>query len=135
MADEDKQSPIAKEVVEGLLRPDVPNGPQPHRGAIMLRGYLANNEGEYNRRLFVEDTFRVWFEFNAADILHHIPGGGTDPCCTMGVVWLKRESVVRKVTVGYAYVVADVGGDEGDLHRKPWGMADDPGGVWRKPYP
>lgn len=75
------------------------------RGAIMLRGYLADAVPGTPRRLYSDNSFRCWYEFIDDDLLHVI-SGGTDPCCPMDAVWIKREAPITKTTAGYAYVVA-----------------------------
>lgn len=94
------------------------------RGAIMLRGYLADKVPETPRRLYSDNTFRCWYEFSNDALLHRIPGG-TDPCCPMDAVWIRREAPITKSITGYAYVVAQ----SQEL------LEDDPAGGPRPPHP
>lgn len=96
------------DVAEAVARPV----PDAHKGAIMCRGYLVIDQSGTApanadpARLYIENSFRVWLRFTRADMLHHIPGGA-DPCCPMGIVWIKREAAIRKVEAGFAYDIAE----------------------------
>lgn len=123
MADPSTPDPVAMAVRRSRA--------EEHHGALLLRGYLevpplrkgAVRQGSDVRRLYVEDSFRIWLEFTSNDILHHIPGTGEDPCCLMGAVWIKREAPIRKVETGFAYVIAEA-----------MMLDDDPAGGPRPPY-
>jgi hypothetical protein len=86
--------------------------PDEHRGAIKVRGYLQVDDRDSpgapddTARIYIESSFRVWLRCKREDILYHIPGG-TDPCCPMGIVWIKREAPIRKVEAGYAYAIVE----------------------------
>jgi hypothetical protein len=104
--------------------------PDEHRGAIKVRGYLHVEDREGSEdfaRIYLESSFRVWLRCSRADILYHLPGG-TDPCCPMGIVWIKREAPIRKVEAGYAYAIVE-----------PLMMEEDPAASataqWRGPGP
>ena len=106
-----------------------------HRGALALRGYLwIAAEGGTERRLYIEDSFRVYLEFNATDILHHIPGV-PDAWSPMGTVWIKRETPIKLVQEGYAYAVVEAMSIQDDPAGGPTPPWRGPTPPWRGPTP
>lgn len=113
------------------------------RGAVVLRGFL-HAEGrpttgpdarpgeitvssDARVRLYADETFRTWYEFNGGDILHHVRGAGSDLYYAMDLVWVKREATVTKSRRDHACLFAKADEDE-------W--TDDPGaGPRKKSFP
>lgn len=122
MVNENKQNEVAGNVAAALAL----QGSE-HRGALALRGYLDVVETTNIRRLYIEDSFRVYLEFEREDILHHIPGR-PDAWSPMGTVWIKRETPIRKVETGYAYAVVEAMSMQAD-------PAGGPTPPWRGPTP
>ena len=122
-----KGSPVANSVfgVDGIKA-------EPHRGAMQLRGYLEKPQKPDDsnvRRLFTDDSFTRWIAFDNNDLLHHIPGG-TDPCCPMGAIWIKREAIVTVCAVGLAHIIAAAAAGGGPT--PPWRGPTPP---WGGPTP
>ena len=127
MANENTQNAVAASVASALAVLEEGLSSE-HRGALALRGYLrVVGEGSTDRRLYIEDSFRVYLEFDATDILHHIPGV-PDAWNPMGTVWIKRETPIRLVQAGYAYAVVEAM----SMHDDPAGGPTPP---WRGPTP
>lgn len=87
-----------------------------YHGAMKLMGYLtaANGNECADYRLYIDDSFRCYYEFKT-DALLHLVKGGSDPCCPMDAVWIRREAPLTKCTTGYAAAVAashDMLGDD-----------------------
>ena len=108
MANED----VTNEVAGAYVAATAPGGYAAHKGALMLHGYLEapNLEGPASdtdvRRLYIEDSFRIYYEFTRGDIIHHI-AGGIEPWGAMGIVWIKREAPMKRVELDYAFVLAE----------------------------
>jgi hypothetical protein len=115
-------NPVALAVASALKA-----GPHPHLGAVVIRGFLDAGTEEAPLdpvQLYTDESFRVWFEFPAEKILHHIRGG-LDPFYPLGAVWLRRETPVVKHTSGCAYVFTEkdamLEDPGGGPHGKPTG--------------
>jgi len=96
-----------------------------HKGALMLVGYLEVPQpavelaegakptpeqlvllNAQRARLYIEDSFRIYYEFARRDLLHQIPGGA-EPAQPMDVVWIRREAPMQRVEHDYAFVLAE----------------------------
>lgn len=94
-------------------------------GAVVLRGFLDNSVTP--ARLYTDETFCSWYEFDPGLILYNRSGGGNHLYYAMDIVWLAYETPVTKCRMDRACLFAAT--DEVE-------MAEDPAAGPRKPsYP
>lgn len=87
-------NPVANDVIASL-----DGQPDAHRGAVALRGFLHHPEGADPDvvRMYTDETYTTWYEIPAGDILARVAGGGTHLYFSMDLVWVKRETPVKRV--------------------------------------